>query len=123
MKLSIVVPCFNEQEVLELTAERLVAVCSEFETEFPEDVVSVLFVDDGSTDRTWGMLTKICSRNENFNALRLSRNFGHQGALLAGMEHSEADGIACVDADLQDPPELLLDFGANSLMDTKSYMG
>lgn len=73
--------------------------------------ISVLFIDDGSTDQSQALLKSICNKNEAFNLLILSRNFGHQNALSAGIDFCHPkEGLFILDADLQDPPELLLQF-------------
>jgi glycosyltransferase involved in cell wall biosynthesis len=70
----------------------------------------ILFVDDGSTDGSWEKIQKICSRSPAFSAIRLSRNFGAHIALSAGIDHAEGDAVATLACDLQDPPEVILDF-------------
>lgn len=102
-RLSVVVPAFNEQEVIAETHRRLRAACvavvgGDFE---------IVYVDDGSRDRTWAMLNDIAAQDANVVAVGLSRNFGHQLALSAGLELCRGERILMIDADLQDPPELL----------------
>jgi dolichol-phosphate mannosyltransferase len=67
----------------------------------------VLFVDDGSRDRTWEVLVSVCERDERFACLKFSRNFGHQTAVTAGLKHCPGDVVIVMDADLQDPPGLI----------------
>ena len=100
--LCVVVPVFNEARALELLVERL-AVALE-----PVDVSwSVLFVNDGSTDDTVAVLESLAARDNRVGHLSLSRNFGHQAALAAGLDHVDADAVVMMDGDLQHPPELL----------------
>jgi glycosyltransferase involved in cell wall biosynthesis len=70
----------------------------------------VLFVDDGSTDGTWRILEDLCQKNDQMHAIRLSRNFGSHVALTAGIDHAEGDAVATLACDLQDPPEVVLEF-------------
>jgi dolichol-phosphate mannosyltransferase len=102
---SIVVPCFNEEAVLPLLFERLRSVLASWDCRY-----EVLFVDDGSTDRTWDLLCDALAVNQGWKAVRLSRNFGHQLALWTGLQQCHGDVVAVLDADLQDPPELLDEF-------------
>ena len=108
--LYIVVPCYNEQEVLPETSKRLREKVQTLRQSGKIDVDSrILFVNDGSKDATWEMIQKLHEENSVFSGVNLSRNRGHQNALLAGIavaaEH--ADMIVSMDADLQDPPALL----------------
>ncbi len=101
-ELSIVVPCYNEEAVLERTLQRLNSVCEEhnYDAEF-------VLVDDGSRDATWQLLSTAANNSGRVTAIKLSRNFGHQKALAAGLTHARGQRILIIDADLQDPPELL----------------
>ena len=103
--LCIVIPCFNEEAVLPQLLDRLRAM----DLDVP---VKVLFVDDGSQDRTLEILTAACAQDERMACLGLSRNFGHQTAVTAGLHHAQGDLVVVLDADLQDPPELLPAFVA-----------
>ena len=102
MKLSVVIPCFNEEESLPATLERVLGVvkpvCKDFE---------IILVDDGSRDATWACISKASAGDERVRGIRLARNFGHQIALSAGLYAAQGDRIFIIDADLQDPPELL----------------
>jgi len=101
--LSVVIPCFNEELVLRATHERLsqaVSAIEGFEYE-------LIFVDDGSRDQTFEILAGIQSRDPHTRALKLSRNFGHQIAVTAGLEAVTGDVVVVIDADLQDPPEVI----------------
>ncbi len=103
MKLAIVIPCFNEQEVLSETAKRLEDKINSLSTKISADS-RVFFVDDGSTDSTWEVITQLSNNNVYFEGIKLSRNRGHQNALLAGLltVKDHFDAIISMDADLQD---------------------
>jgi len=103
--LSIVVPCFNEQDCLPALHERLTRAAR---AAVGEDYELVL-VNDGSKDGTWPMMRDLAERDPHLLAVNLSRNHGHQLALTAGLDLSKGDNILIIDADLQDPPELLGD--------------
>lgn len=99
---SVVVPCYNETAVLPALFERLTAAAAGWPC-----AMEAVLVDDGSTDGTWQAVRDIHARDPRFKAVRLSRNFGHQTALWTGLAHAAGDLVAVLDADLQDPPELL----------------
>ena len=101
--LSIVVPCFNEQECLSALHQRLSAAAK---AAAGEDYELVL-VNDGSTDRTWATMRELAASDPHLVAVNLSRNHGHQLALTAGLDLARGQNILIIDADLQDPPELL----------------
>jgi len=96
-------PCFNEEAVLGETCRRVLAAA----TEAVGGDFEVIFVDDGSKDRTWTLIGEMAETHGPVRGLRLSRNFGHQAALTAGLEAATGAHILILDADLQDPPELL----------------
>ncbi|MEN1678270.1 MAG: glycosyltransferase family 2 protein [Planctomycetota bacterium] len=100
--ISVVIPCYNEEDVLEELYRRVEEAAAGWGADF-----EVLTVDDGSTDATWDILSGFASRNSRWKALRLSRNFGHQTALWAGLCNAEGGVVAVLDADLQDPPEVV----------------
>ena len=102
-KLSAVVPCYNESAGLNELISRLVAVC---EAEFPDDYEIVL-VNDGSRDATWPIIARYARELKHVVGVNLSRNYGHQIALTAGLETCRGELVLILDADLQDPPELL----------------
>ncbi len=108
--LSVVIPCMNEEEVLRETHRRLAAVLEGISLNF-----EIVYVDDGSTDSTYDLLHELQAHDSRIRVIRLSRNFGHQVAITAGLEHASGDAVAIVDADLQDPPEVILDFVAKWL--------
>lgn len=101
-QLSVIVPCYNEQEVVTHTHDRLMAVLTQMGMTF-----EIIYVDDGSKDATAVLLKEIQARSENARVIRLSRNFGHQIAVTAGLDYAEGDAVVLIDADLQDPPEVI----------------
>ena len=107
IKLSIIIPCYNEEEVLPLTLEKLKTLSNEWSSRDDCKSIEFLFVDDGSQDRTAELLAEATHAYQQFKVIHFSRNFGHQAALLAGYEFAKGDVIVSLDADLQDPPELI----------------
>ena len=103
--LSIVVPCFNEQDCLPALHERLSAAAGKAVGADYE----ILFVNDGSRDASWDMMRDMAAKDSHVVAVNLSRNHGHQLALTAGLDVCRGEIILIIDADLQDPPELLSD--------------
>ena len=99
--LSVVTPVYNEEEVVDRLASELIAALSA--RRGPWEVIAV---NDGSRDATLAKLVEWHRREPRFKVIDLSRNFGHQRALLAGLAHASGDVIACIDGDLQDPPTL-----------------
>lgn len=104
-RLCIVVPVYNEAAVLPLLMPRLDAALASI----PADI-GVLFVDDGSTDATPQELARIANNDARIGVLRLTRNFGKEAAMTAGLDHAEGDAVVIIDADLQDPPEVIATF-------------
>ena len=101
MMLSIVIPVYNEREVLP-------ALLSALRQTLGKDIdYEILFVDDGSVDGTADVLKRTAAEDPHVKALFFSRNFGHQAAITAGLDFAAGDAVAVMDADLQDPPELL----------------
>jgi len=101
-RLSIVVPCFNEEAVLAETHKRLTSVLLQLGIEY-----EIVYVDDGSRDNTRAVLREIHIADTHARVLRLSRNFGHQFAITAGIDNCVGDAVILIDADLQDPPEVI----------------
>lgn len=102
-QLSVVVPVFNEESGLDALLARVTPVCqSAFGASY-----EILLVDDGSTDRSWTMISDRAAASPHVTGIKLSRNFGHQLALTAGLQRARGDYVFVLDADLQDPPELL----------------
>lgn len=100
--LSVVVPAFNEVEGLGRFHERLAAVLDGLNCSG-----EVVYVNDGSTDATWAVMRELAKRDERVSLVELSRNFGKEIALTAGLDHARGDAVVVIDADLQDPPELI----------------
>lgn len=108
VRLGIVIPCYNEEEVLPETARRIASLLADLRQrgEITDDS-GVYFVDDGSRDRTWRLIEELSLSNPAFHGIKLSRNCGHQNALLAGLFHAPGDVVITIDADLQDDPEAM----------------
>jgi dolichol-phosphate mannosyltransferase len=102
--LSVVCPAFNEEEVLPLFHPELAEALRPLDAEYE---VEILYVDDGSRDRTLEVLRTLARIDPRVRYLSLSRNFGHQAALTAGLEHARGDAVVSLDADLQHPPRLI----------------
>jgi len=101
--LTIVVPCYNEEEVLTETARRLHELFDELKKgHLVSESSRVVFVDDGSRDRTWPIIRELAGSSCCFAGIKLSRNLGHQNALLSGLLYTEGDAVISMDADLQD---------------------
>src|ERR1700727_2565461 len=100
--LSLVAPVYDEEELIEEFVARATSALADYDFE-------LLLVNDGSSDRTPELLNKIAAADPRVRVIHLSRNFGHQAALTAGLEHAVGDVVAMIDADLQDPPELIRD--------------
>ena len=101
-QLTIVVPAYNESAVLKTFHQRLRQVLDALPLE-----TNVLYVDDGSSDGTWSIIEALIADDPRTGALKLSRNFGKEAALTAGLDAVTADAAVVIDADLQDPPELI----------------
>lgn len=107
-KIVIIMPCYNEEEVLPSSIKRISRIMQDMikNKQISEDS-QVCFVNDGSQDKTWEIIEDMASKDKMFGGINLSRNFGHQGALLAGLYNIEADAYVTIDADLQDNPECI----------------
>ena len=99
---SVVVPLYNEEEVLLETYKRLKKVMDSINEPY-----EIIFVNDGSRDKTAQMVYEICNKDNTIKFVDFARNFGHQTAITAGMDFSEGESVVVIDADLQDPPELI----------------
>lgn len=110
MKIAIIIPCYNEQEVLPLTAPRIVALTERLKQEVDADT-DVMFVDDGSRDNTWSLICQLSAEHTNMHGIRLSHNEGHQNALWAGLETcvEHYNAMVTIDADLQDDETVIID--------------
>ena len=107
--LSVLVPIYNEAQAILACAERIKQVGDSVQYKLAI-AWNVVFVDDGSIDSSWQQIESLCSADPRFTGIKLSRNFGKEAALTAGLDHIESDFVFIIDADLQDPPELLETF-------------
>ncbi|MCM3217193.1 glycosyltransferase family 2 protein [Niallia taxi] len=101
---SIVIPVYNEEEVIEHTYERLKTVMQSADGNY-----ELLFINDGSRDKSVDILLQLSEQDKTIKIVDFSRNFGHQIAITAGMDYASGNAIVIIDADLQDPPELILE--------------
>jgi len=104
MRITIIVPCYNEEDVVEETVRRLANVADQvpWQSEF-------LFIDDGSRDKTLPLLERLHLADQRISIVSFTRNFGHQAAVSAGLHFAKGDAAVIIDADLQDPPEIIPD--------------
>lgn len=102
--LSIAVPFYNEEETIDILFSRLIPIL-----EGITDLFEIVCVNDGSTDGTWAALKSWTAKNSRIKGIDLSRNFGKEAALTCALEHCKGDAVVPIDADLQDPPELIVD--------------
>ena len=132
--LAIIVPCFNEQEILPKSIKNLIALRENLiKKKLIDNTSKLVFVNDGSKDSTWDIIEKEHAQKEYIKGISLSRNFGHQAALLAGMYNTTADIYITIDADLQDDPRVIEDmikcynddyevvYGVRNRRDTDSF--
>ncbi|MFO0968017.1 MAG: glycosyltransferase family 2 protein [Gemmataceae bacterium] len=116
---TVITPVFNETGNL----ARYEQSVSETLLQCPDIDFRVLFVDDGSSDGSWKMIQEMCARDSRFQGMRLSRNFGPHAALCAGLQHADGDAVAILACDLQDPPDVVLDFVARWRQGAKIVWG
>ena len=102
MRYSVIVPCYNEEAVLRATQERLSKVMDSLGEEY-----EIIYVNDGSRDRTEAILREIIAEDPHVKALMFAANRGHQIAVTAGLDYASGDAVVIIDADLQDPPEVI----------------
>jgi polyisoprenyl-phosphate glycosyltransferase len=108
VRLGIVVPCFNEEKILNITAERLLDLLDKLTDKgILASNCCLCFVDDGSTDSTWSIIENIAKHDTRVHGLKLSRNQGHQVALLAGLLNTKGEALVSIDADLQDDIDVI----------------
>ncbi len=100
--ISLVIPLYNEEGLIDELFERSISVLREITDSF-----EIICVDDGSTDNSLSKLIECHNKDNRFKVLIFARNFGHQAAYTAGLEHAKGEYIAMMDGDMQDPPELL----------------
>lgn len=103
--ISIIIPVYNEELLIVSLIERLNKTLKNI-----EEICEVIFIDDGSTDNSLHLIQQSSLINKQFKVISFSRNFGHQSAISAGLEHADGDAVIMMDADLQDPPELIIEF-------------
>lgn len=104
IRYSLVVPLYNEEAVIEACHKRLLSVMESLHEPW-----EIIYVNDGSRDRTGLLVRDLCRTDSRVKLITFSRNFGHQAAITAGMDHAAGDAVIIIDADLQDPPELILE--------------
>jgi glycosyltransferase involved in cell wall biosynthesis len=111
MELSLVIPVYNEDKVIPELFSRLVGLLEKFKTKhgLSAENIEIILVNDGSKDNSLGLLIALTRQHKSFRVLNLSRNFGHQVAVTAGIEFARGNAVVLIDADLQDPPEFVLD--------------
>jgi glycosyltransferase involved in cell wall biosynthesis len=102
--ISLVIPCYNEEDVLPELRRRLQELVAQYSCP-----VEVVLIDDGSKDQTWNIINQYATEDNFIKAIRLSRNFGHQTAITCGLDQTRGEVVVILDADLQDPPELIPD--------------
>lgn len=105
-KVSVVIPMYYEEEVAQICYDRVSSVLEKLKKEYDYEII---FVNDGSKDKTLSILKEIANKNNKVKIISFSRNFGHQSAVTAGIKEVSGDAIVIMDADLQDPPELIPD--------------
>ena len=99
---SLIVPCYNEQEVITTAYNQIIKDMSVFGDDY-----ELIFVNDGSRDNTWEILKTFAATDKKVKLISLSRNFGQEAAIRAGLENASGEYIGFIDADLQDPPHLI----------------
>ena len=114
-KISIIVPCYNEEEALPLFYDEIKKVMKEL----PDYDLELLLIDDGSKDNTLEVIRKLRKKDKKIRYISFSRNFGKEAAMYAGLEKSTGDYVAIMDADLQDPPKLLIEMV--NILEKKEY--
>ncbi|HOO28388.1 MAG TPA: glycosyltransferase family 2 protein, partial [Lachnospiraceae bacterium] len=105
--LTVIVPCYNEEQTVPLFYEEMKKTMEVFKTEFPETAFELLFIDDGSGDGTMECIRALRKKDECVHYVSFSRNFGKEAAIYAGLSKAHGDHVVLMDADLQDPPSLL----------------
>lgn len=105
--LTAIVPCFNEEEAIPFFYEEMLKTIDVFKEKYSDVSFELLFVDDGSKDKTLDVIKNLRKKDERVHFVSFSRNFGKEAAIYAGFCHSKGDYVAIMDADLQDPPALL----------------
>ncbi len=104
-KFSLVIPVYNEEQIIDQLYKRCMEALKKITPDF-----EIICVDDGSSDNTLPQLVMHHGQDKRFKVLSLSRNYGHQAAILAGMSYTKGEYVGIIDGDLQDPPEILHEF-------------
>ena len=107
--LSVIIPCYNEEAAVPFFYDAMKKTADDFADRFPGVEFEYIFIDDGSTDKTMDVIKRLRDKDKRVHFLSFSRNFGKEAALYAGFSKAAGDYVVCMDADLQDPPELLAD--------------
>ncbi|MDD3930820.1 MAG: glycosyltransferase family 2 protein [Eubacteriales bacterium] len=102
VRFSVVVPAYNEEAVIKVFHDRLIQVLQDLHEPW-----ELIYINDGSEDQTGLLIERFCAADSRVKCLSFSRNFGHQAAITAGMDHTSGDAVIIIDADLQDPPEVI----------------
>jgi len=102
MSISIIAPCYNEELNIDEYLSRIIKTLKKINIDY-----KIIFIDDGSKDKTWDKIVEKCKGNKKIHGVKFSRNFGHQAAIMAGLNQSNSEYTFVSDVDLQDPPELL----------------
>lgn len=105
--ISVIVPCYNEEEVFGATHEKLSEILQSLDAKYEYELI---YVNDGSKDKTLQLLKAMAQQDTHVKVLSFSRNFGHQVAITAGLDNCSGDAAVVIDADLQDPPKVILEF-------------
>lgn len=103
--ISIIIPVFNEEKNIPILYDELMEVIAQLKQKYTYELI---FVNDGSYDNSWDIITTLLQQDKHIKAIKFSRNFGHQAALTAGYDYASGDAIISMDADMQDPPSLLI---------------
>jgi glycosyltransferase involved in cell wall biosynthesis len=103
IKYSVILPVYNEEGTLEILYERLTKVLQSISPDY-----EIIFIDDNSRDNSFKIMSEICNKDSKIRIIKFSRNFGHQAAITAGLDHARGDALIMMDADLQDPPEVIV---------------
>lgn len=104
--LSVIVPCYNEEQAVPIFYQEMQKTMETFQTEFPEVVFELFFIDDGSKDRTLYEIKQLREKDERVHYVSFSRNFGKEAGIYAGLTYAKGDHVVIMDVDLQDPPRL-----------------
>ena len=102
--ISVVIPAYNEELIIEKTAQTIENILSGNAIEH-----EILFVNDGSKDKTWIEISRVCEGNHNIRGISFSRNFGKESAMFAGLAEAKGDCVVVIDCDLQHPPEKIVE--------------